>query len=60
MEKQKLSGYIMTGVGLAMIFVNAFNHIFNWGIKSSTSNTIFIFGVVFFVIGMGLSRKPSK
>ena len=59
MEKQKLFGYIMAIVGLAMILVNAVSHLFNWGIKSSAS-TVFIFGVVFFVIGIGIYSKPSK
>ena len=63
MEKQKLSGYIMVGVGFAMLLVNAVtisvSSIFNWDIKSQAS-TVLILGLAFVVIGLGISRKPSK
>jgi hypothetical protein len=42
-----------------MLLVNALGYLFNWDIKSSAS-TVLIFGLAFVVIGLGISRKPSK
>jgi hypothetical protein len=34
MEKQQLSGYIMTGVGFVMILINALSYLLGWDLKS--------------------------
>ena len=50
-SKQKMSGYIMAGIGFAMLLVN---YIFHLDIKSPAFT---ILGLVFVVIGMKMTRK---
>jgi sulfite exporter TauE/SafE len=56
MNKQRNSGYIMVGVGFAMLLANAFSYIFDWDVKSSAFT---ILGLVFVSIGLKTARKPS-
>jgi hypothetical protein len=46
----------MVGVGFAMLLVNAFSYIFDWGIKSSAFTVL---GLVFVSIGLKTARKIS-
>jgi hypothetical protein len=54
MEKRQLPGYIMAGVGFAMLLINAFSYIFNWDLKSPVSSII---GIIFVGIGLNIARK---
>jgi hypothetical protein len=53
MNKQKTSGYVMVGIGFAMLLINALSYIFNWSIKNSAFT---ILGLVFVLIGLKKTR----
>jgi hypothetical protein len=57
MKKNKLFGYIMAGVGFALIVLNALSYILYWSTKSSVLS---ILGIVFLVIGLKTARKTKK
>ncbi len=57
MEKNKISGYIMAGIGFVMLLLNAFGYLFNWGTKTPAFTML---GLVFTVIGLKIARKPYK
>ncbi|MCX6764702.1 MAG: hypothetical protein NTU58_03340 [Candidatus Nealsonbacteria bacterium] len=57
MSKNKISGYIMTIIGFAMILTNAIGYIFRLDIKSSAFG---VMGIVFVLIGLKIARKEQK
>jgi len=57
MNNNKASGYIMAGIGFAMLLANAFSYIFDYGISSPAFT---ILGIVFVVGGLKTARKPKR
>ena len=54
MEKQRVSGYIMAGVGIVMILISALSFILNWEPKSPSFGII---GLVLASVGIWTIRK---
>lgn len=54
MEKQRVSGYIMAGVGIVMILISALSFILNWEPKSPSFGII---GLVLALVGILTLRK---
>jgi hypothetical protein len=53
-DKNKIRGIVMAGVGFLMLLVNALAYILDWDIK----NVVFtVLGLVFVIIGLKLFRK---
>jgi hypothetical protein len=57
MDTQMISGYTMVGVGFAMLLVNAFSYLFDWGIKTPAFTVL---GLVSAVIGLKKARKKPS
>jgi hypothetical protein len=56
MNNKKVSGYVMFGVGVAILLVNAINYILGLDFKHPALTVI---GLVFVVIGMQIARKNN-
>ncbi|PKL57771.1 MAG: hypothetical protein CVV34_05785 [Methanomicrobiales archaeon HGW-Methanomicrobiales-5] len=57
MEKQKVAGYIMAGVGIVMILISALGFFLNGELKSPSFGII---GLVLVIIGTWTIRKSSS
>jgi len=56
MEKKKMYGIIMAGVGFVFIIISALNYIFGWKCGSPPA----AIGIVFLSIGMMWIRKSKQ
>jgi len=53
-DKNKMRGIIMAGVGFLMLLVNVFAYILHWDIR----NAVFtVLGLIFVVIGLKIFKK---
>jgi hypothetical protein len=57
MENQKVSGYIMAGIGFVMLLVNASGYLFHLDVKSPA---LTVMGLVFVVVGMKKAKQDNK
>lgn len=53
-KKSLISGYVMAIIGFLLILYNALNYIFGW---NAGSTPLFVIGIVFVVVGMGIVKK---
>jgi hypothetical protein len=56
MTKQQTSGYVMAGVGLLMILVNAASYLFQWGDVHPAFGAV---GLVFCAVGAMRIRQSG-
>jgi dipeptide/tripeptide permease len=56
-KKSIIPGYVMVIIGFFLILYNALNYIFGW---NEGSTPLFVIGIVFLVVGMGIVKKSRQ